>query len=157
MWEENMSIILITQTLQKYDRLCNKKQNSTEGNLLAICVWWGEVVHWLVSQAPIIYPNRLWFAGWSARFLLYTPTTSGSLGGQPGSYCIPQPCLVRWVVSQAPIIYPNRPWFAGWSARLLLYTPTASGSLGGQPGSYYIPQLTLVRWVVSSVSPTSWP
>ena len=54
----------------------------------------------------------------------------GSLGGQPGSYCIPQPCLVHWVVSQAPIIYPNCVWFAGWSARFLLFTPDDSGSLG---------------------------
>merc|ERR1712121_629151 len=61
-------------------------------------------------------PNRVWFVGRSARLLLYTPTASGSLGSQPGSYCIPQPRLVRWVVSQAPLIYPNRPWFAGWSA-----------------------------------------
>merc|ERR1712212_1332580 len=53
--------------------------------------------------------------------MAFTPTGSGLLGGQPGSYCIPQPTLVRWVVSQAPIIYPNRLWFAGWSARLLLY------------------------------------
>ena len=68
------------------------------------------------------------FAGWSARLLLYTPTDPGSLGGQPGSYCIPQPTLVRWVVSQAPIVYPNRLWFAGWSARFLLYTPTDPGS-----------------------------
>merc|ERR1711872_26965 len=77
-----------------------------------------------VSQVPIIYPNRPWFAGWSARFLFYTPTDSGSLGGQPGSYYIPQPTLVHWVVSQASIVYPNRLWFVGWSARLLLYTPT---------------------------------
>merc|ERR1711888_191342 len=101
----------------------------------------------------IIYPNRPWFVGWSARFLLYTPTDSGSLGGQPGSYYIPQPTLVRWVVSQVPIVYPNRLWFAGWSARFLLYTQTDYGSLGGQPGSYYIPKPTLVCWVVSSVSP----
>merc|ERR1712212_1327183 len=87
----------------------------------------------------------------SARFLLYTPTNPGSLGGQPGSYCIPQLTLVLWVVSQVPIVYPNRLWFVEWSARLLFYTPTDSGSLGGQPGSYYIPQPTLVRWVVSQV------
>merc|ERR1712212_185139 len=99
----------------------------------------------------IVYLNLLWFVGWSARLLLYTPTDSGSLGGQPGSYCIPQPTLVRWVVSQAPIVYPNRPWFVGWSARFLLYTPTDPGSLGGHPGSYCIPQPTLVRWVVSQV------
>merc|ERR1711989_12662 len=110
-----------------------------------------------VSQAPTVYPNHVWFVGWSARLLLYTPTDPGSLGGQPGSYCIPQPTLVRWEVSQAPIVYPNRIWFAGWSARLLLYTPTDHGSLGGQLGSYCIPQPTLVRWVVSSISPTSWP
>ena len=61
-----------------------------------------------------------------------TITDPGSLGGQPGSYFIPQPTLVRWVVSQAPIVYPNRLWFVGWSARFLLYTPTDSGSLGGQ-------------------------
>merc|ERR1712189_74649 len=103
--------------------------------------------------------------------LLYTPIDPGLLGGQPGSYCIPQLTLVRWVVShvpivcipqltlvrwavsQAPIVYPNRPWFVGWSARLLLYTPTDPGSLGGQPGFYCIPQSILVRWVVSFVSP----
>ena len=65
---------------------------------------------------------------------------SGSLGGQPGSYYIPQPPLVHWVVSQVPIIYPNCVWFVGWSARLLLYTPTDPGLLGGQPGSYCRPQ-----------------
>merc|ERR1712131_299711 len=96
------------------------------------CIPQPTLVRWVVSQAPIIYPNRPWFVGWSARFLLYTPTDSGSLGGQPGFYYIPQPTLVRWVVSQAPIVYPNQPWFTGWSARLLLYTPTDSGSLGGQ-------------------------
>merc|ERR1711973_628810 len=83
------------------------------------CIPQPTLVCWVVSQAPIVYPNRLWFDGWSARFLLYTPTDPGSLDGQPGSYCIPQPTLVRWVVSQAPIVYPNRPWFVGWSARLL--------------------------------------
>merc|ERR1711872_497978 len=125
------------------------------------------LVRWLVSQAPIVYPNRPWFTGCSARLPLYTPTDPGSLGCQPGSYCIPQPPLVCWVVSQAPIVYPNQPRFAGWSARFLLYTPTDPGSLGGQPGSYCthtptdpgslggqpgsycIPQLTLVCWVVS--------
>ena len=112
-----------------------------------------------VSQAPIVYLNRLWFAGWSARLQLYTPTDSGSLGGQPGSYCIPQPTLVRWVVSKAPIIYPNQKWFAGWSARLLLYTPPDPGSWSGH---YNIISLdihnlvksrkpTLVCWVVSQV------
>merc|ERR1711994_805628 len=90
------------------------------------------LVCWVVSQAPIIYPNHVWFVGWSARLLLYTPAMSGSLGGQPGSYYIPQPRLVRWEVSQVPIVYPNRVWFVGWSARLLLYTPTDPGSLGGQ-------------------------
>merc|ERR1712121_315778 len=79
----------------------------------------------------------------------YTPTDSGSLGGQPGSYYIPQPTLVCWMVSQVPIVYPNRLWFAGWSARFLLYTPTDPGSLSGQPGSYCIPQPPLVCWVVS--------
>ena len=54
-----------------------------------------------------VYPDRVWFIGWSARLLLYTPTDPGSLGGQPGSYCIPQPRLVRWEVSQFPIVYPN--------------------------------------------------
>merc|ERR1711872_257413 len=94
------------------------------------------LVRWVVSQVPIVYSNQPWFAGWSARLLLYTPTDPGSLSGQPGSYCIHQPTLVRWVVSQAPIIYSNRPWFAGWSARILLYTLTDSGSLRGQPGFY---------------------
>ena len=56
-----------------------------------------------------------------------TPTDPGSLGGHPGSYCIPQPTLVHWVVSQAPIVYPTDP-----------------GSLGGQPDSYCIPLPTLV-------------
>ena len=65
------------------------------------------MVCWEVSQVPIIYPNRIWFAGWSARLLLYTPTDPGSLGGQPGSYYIPQPTLVRLVVSQVSIVYPN--------------------------------------------------
>ena len=31
----------------------------------------------------------------------------GSLGGQAGSYCIPQLTLVRWMVSQFLIVYPN--------------------------------------------------
>merc|ERR1712212_911808 len=69
----------------------------------------------------------------------YTPTSSGSLGGQPGSYCIPQLTLVRWVVSQVPIVYPTDP-----------------GLLGGQPGSYCIPQPTLVCWVVSQ-APIIYP
>ena len=68
---------------------------------------------------------------WSARFLLYTLADLGLLGGQPSSYCIPQPTLVHWVVSQAPIVYPSRP-----------------GLLGGQPGSYCITQLTLVLMVL---------
>ena len=84
------------------------------------------LVRWVVSQAPIVYLNQPWFAGWSARLLLYTPTNPGSLGGQLGSYYIPQPTLVHWVVRQAPIVYPSQPWFVGWSARSLLYTP-ASG------------------------------
>ena len=111
------------------------------------------VVHnvFIVSQGPIVYLDRPWFVWWSARLLLYTLTDPGSLGGQPGSYYIPQPTLVHWVVSKAPIVYPNRLWSVGWSARLLLYTPTDPGSLGGQPGSYYIPQPTLVRRVVSQV------
>ena len=122
----------------------------------------------MVSQVPIVYPNRVWFAGWSARLLLYTPANPGSLSGQPGSYCIPQlslvhwdgqpgsydisqPTLVCWVVSQVLIVYPNRPMLAGWSARFILCTPTNPGSLGGQPGSYCIPQPTLVCWMVSQV------
>merc|ERR1712033_59886 len=105
----------------------------------------------------IVYPNRPWFIGWSARFLLYTPTDPGSLGGQPGSYCIPQPTLVHWVVSQAPIVYSNRPWFTGCSARLPLYTPTDPGSLVGQPGSYCIPQPTcFVGWSARLLLYTSY-
>ena len=106
------------------------------------CIPQPTLVRWVVSQAPIVYSNRLWFVGWSARLLMYTSTISGSLGGQPGCYCIPQPTLVCWVVSQAPIIYPNRPWFAGWSAMLLLYTPT-------NPGSFYK--------IAPSISSTGWP
>ena len=83
--------------------------------------------------------------GRSVRLLLYTSTDSGSLGGQPGSYCIPQPTLVCWVVSQVPIVYPNQLWFVVWSARILLYTPTDPGLLGGQIGSYCIPNQ---RWFV---------
>merc|ERR1711973_429774 len=117
------------------------------------------LVRWVVSQAPIVYPNRPWFVGWSASLLLYTPTDPCSLGGQPGSHCIPQPTLVCWMVSQAPVVYPNRSWFVGWSARFLLYTPTDPGSLGGQPGSYCIPQPTLVRFFkkAPSISQTYWP
>ena len=103
------------------------------------CISQPTLVRWVVSQAAIVYPNRPWFAGWLARLLLYTPTGPGSLGGQPRSYCIPQPT-----------------WFDGWSAKLLLYTPTDPGSLGGQPGSYCIPQPTLVRWVVSQ-APIVYP
>merc|ERR1712212_189885 len=86
----------------------------------------------------IVYPNQPWFVGWLARLLLYTPTNPGSLGGQQGSYCIPQPTL-----------------FIGWSW-YLLYTPTNPGSLGGQPGSYCIPQPTLVCWVVNQ-APIVYP
>merc|ERR1711872_1159306 len=93
---------------------------SLGSQLGSYCIPRQTLARWVVSQVPIVYPNQLWFGGWSARFLLYTPTDPGSLDGQPGSYCIPQPTLVRWVVSQAPIVYPNRPWFAEWSARFLL-------------------------------------
>ena len=41
------------------------------------------MVCWEVSQVPIVYPNRIWFAGWSARFLSYTPTDPDSLDGHP--------------------------------------------------------------------------
>merc|ERR1712002_415239 len=97
------------------------------------CIPQPTLVHWVVSQAPIVYPNQPWFTGCSARLPLYTPTAPGSLGGQLGLYCIPQPTLVCLVVSQVPIVYPSRPWLIGWSARFLLYTPTDLGSLGGQP------------------------
>merc|ERR1712212_825276 len=86
------------------------------------CIPQPTLVLWVVSQAPIVYPNRLCFAGRSARFPLYTPTNPGSLGGQLGFYYIPQPALACWVVSQVPIVYLYRLWFAGWSARFLLYT-----------------------------------
>ena len=77
----------------------------------------------MVSQAPIVYPRRPWFIGWSARAPIVYPSQPWFIGdGEPGltlvrwgcqrgSFCIPQPTLVRW---------------------------------GGQPGSYCIRQLTLV-------------
>ena len=45
----------------------------------AYCIPQPTLVRWVVSQVPIVYPIRSWFAGWSARFLLYTPTDPGLL------------------------------------------------------------------------------
>ena len=87
--------------------------------------------------------------GWSAMFLMYTPIDPGSLGGHPGSYCIPQLIRVHWVVSQVSTVYAKQPCLAGWSARLLLLTPTDAGLLGWQPGSSCIPQPTMVCRLVS--------
>merc|ERR1711872_274528 len=73
----------------------------------------GTLVRWVVSQAPIVYPNRLGFVGWSARFLLYTPADPGSFGWS-ARVPIPQPTLVHW----------------GGQPGLLLYTPADSGLFG---------------------------
>merc|ERR1712212_98788 len=46
------------------------------------CIPQPTLVRWVVSQFPIVYPNRPWLVGWSASFQLYTPADHGLLGGQ---------------------------------------------------------------------------
>merc|ERR1712198_24528 len=116
----------------------------------------GTLVRWVVSQVPIVYPNRLWFADWSARLLLYTPTDPGSLGGQPGSYYIPQPTLVRWVVSQVPIVYPNRLWFVGWSPNEPGSVGVYNRSLADHPANQGRLEYTIGAWLTTQRARVGW-
>ena len=52
------------------------------------------------------------------------PTNPDSLGGQPCSYCIPQPTLVCWGGQPGFLMYTSaNPDLLGWSARVPIVYP----------------------------------